>query len=87
MIKTRTGVTEIKGSRAEILADITVIFKALSERTGITREEIIMALNNAEKSASEIGEGIKNIDEEIRGLLEEIEQKIKEIRRGQNDLQ
>ena len=81
MIKTRTGVTEIKGTRAEILADIAVIFKSLLERPDITREEIIMALNDAEKSASEIDEDIKNIDEEIRGLIEGIEQIIKEMRR------
>ena len=78
MIKTRTGVTEIKGKRSEIIADIAVIFKSLLERTDITREEIIMALNDAEKSASEIDEDIKNIDEEIRGLIEEIKQIIKE---------
>lgn len=58
MIKTRIGVTEIKGTRVEILADITVIFKALLEKTDITQEEIIEALDNAEKSASEIGEEI-----------------------------
>lgn len=87
MIKTRTGVTEIKGRRSEIRGDIAVIFKVLLEKTDITREEIIEALDDAEKSASEIDKEIKNIDEEIRGLLEEIEQKIKEIRRDQNDLQ
>ena len=79
MIKTRIGVTEIKGRRAEIIADIAVIFKSLLEETDITREEIIEVLDDAEKSASEIDEKIKNIDEEIMGLLEEIQQKIKEM--------
>lgn len=78
MIKTRMGLTKIKGSRVEIIADITVIFKALLEETDITREEIIEALDNAEKAASEIDEDIKNIDEEIRCLIEDIRQKIKE---------
>ena len=41
MIKTRIGVTEIKGRRAEIIADLLVIFKSLLEETDITREEII----------------------------------------------
>ena len=82
MIKTRMGTTEIKGSRAEIIADITVIFKALLEATDITREEIIEALDNAEKSASDIDEKIENIDEVIRDLLKEIEQKIKEREEG-----
>ena len=79
MIKTRMGLTEIKGRREEIIADITVIFNVLLEETDITREEIIEALDVAEKSASEIDGEIKNIDEEIRGLLEEIKQKIKEM--------
>ena len=79
MIKTRTGVTEIKGGRTEILADIAVIFKSLLEGTDITREEIIEALDNAEKSVSEIDGEIKNIDEEIRSLLEEIKQKMKKM--------
>lgn len=82
MIKTRMGTTEIKGRRAEVITDITVIFKALLEATDITREEIIEALDNAEKSASEIDGEIENIDEEIRGLLKEIEQKIKEMEEG-----
>lgn len=82
MIKTRMGTTEIKGSRAEIIADITVIFKSLLERTNITREEIIEALDDAEKSEAEIDEEIKNVDERIRGLLEEIKQKIKEMEEG-----
>ena len=79
MIKTRIGVTEIKGRRTEILVDIAVIFKSLLEETDITRQEIIEALDDAEKSASEIDEKIKNIDEEIRDLIEEIKQKIKEM--------
>ena len=79
MIKTRIGATEIKGTRAEILADIAVIFKALLEESDITREEIIEALDNAEKLASEIDGEIKNIDEEIRSLLEEIKQKMKKM--------
>lgn len=82
MIKTRMGTTEIKGSRAEIIADIIVIFKSLLERTNITREEIIEALDDAEKSEAEIDEEIKNVDERIRGLLEEIKQKIKEMEEG-----
>lgn len=82
MIKTRTGVTEIKGSRIEIIADIAVIFKSLLKATNITREEIIEALDSAEKSASEIDGEIENIDEKIRDLLKEIEQKIKEMEEG-----
>lgn len=78
MIKTRMGTIEIKGSRAEVIADIAVIFKSLLEATNITREEIIKALDDAEKSASETDGEIKNIDEKIRSLLEEIKQKIKE---------
>lgn len=73
MIKTRMETTKIKGSRAEVIADIAVIFKALLEGTNITREEIIEALDDAEKSEAE------NIDEKIRDLLEEIEQKMKEM--------
>lgn len=79
MIKTRMETTKIKGSRAEVIADIAVIFKALLEGTNITREEIIKALDDAEKSASEADGEIKNIDEKTRGLLEEIEQKMKEM--------
>ena len=79
MIKTRMGTTEIKGRRVEIIADIAVIFKSLLEETDITREEIIEALDDAEKSASEIDGEIKNIEEGIRSLLEEIKQKIKEM--------
>lgn len=78
MIKTRKGLTEIKGRRAEIIADLLVIFKSLLEETDITREEIIEALDDAGKSASEIDGEIKNIDEEIRGLIEEIKQIKKE---------
>ena len=78
MIKTRKGLTKIKGRRTEIIADLLVIFKSLLEESDITRQEIIEALDDAEKSASEIDEKIKNIDEEIRDLIEEIKQKIKE---------
>ena len=79
MIKTRMGTTEIKGTRTEILADLAVIFKSLLEETDITREEIIEALDDAGKPASEIDKEIKNIDEEIKGLFEEIKQIIKEM--------
>ena len=79
MIKTRKGVTEINGTRIELLIDIAVIFKSLLEGTDITREEIIEALDDAEKLEAELDEKIKNIDEGIKGLLEEIMQKIKEM--------
>lgn len=79
MIRTRFGVTEIRGIRAEVIADIAVIFRSLLKDTDITREEIIEALDDAEKSASEIDGEIKNIDEKIRDLLEEIRQKIKKM--------
>ena len=82
MIKTRKGVTEVNGTRTELLVDIAVIFKSLLEGTNITREEIIEALDDAEKSEAEIDEEIKNVDERIRGLLEEIKQKIKEMEEG-----
>ena len=79
MIKTIIGLTQINGTRTELITDITVIFKALLEETDITREEIIKALDDAEKSEAEIDEEIKNVDERIKGLFEEIKQKIKEM--------
>ena len=79
MIKTIMGVTQINGTRTELITDITVIFKALLEATDITREEIIEALDNVGKSEAELDEELKNIDERIKGLFEEIKRKIKEM--------
>lgn len=79
MIKTRKGVTQINGTRTELITDIAVIFKSLLEATDITREDIIEALDDAGKSEAELDEELKNIDERIKGLFEEIKQKIKEM--------
>lgn len=82
MIKTRKGVTQINGTRTELITDIAIIFKSLLEATDITREEIIEALDDAGKSEAELDEELKNIDEGIKGLFEEIKQKIKEMEEG-----
>lgn len=74
MIKTKEGTTEISGTTAEVLADLTSIIKALMESTGgkISRDDIDecvkIAFMSDEEKAELLRERFEKMDSVLSGL-------------------
>ena len=69
MIKTKRGVTTIKGTKAEVMADFTVIASELVKVLG--KEDVENAFKRAFMSAEEIEAKLEESIAKLKALLNE----------------
>lgn len=69
MIKTKRGATTIKGTKAEVMADLTVIARNLVEVLG--KEDVEYAIKRAFMSEEELDAEIEESIAKLEALLNE----------------
>ena len=54
MIKTKEGKIEIKGDKASLMADLTIILKELSNKHALSESDIDLCVKTSRKSETDI---------------------------------